>query len=187
VAQDRDEISLVIAEWDAVYEYYAIEGILPPRRQPPRQPSPQQPPSEPTQTEPPSTPAKGLTGKMKVVFRGKNNQGKDNSDKEKGKGDKGKGKQPLPPPQRGYHSDSSRSRLGVEPSPPTDRDAGFLTLHVYGTFRTRFPREMAKLSFFLLALSMQLAQVPGDKLETYSQVVPTTGSRESSRSGGSSR
>lgn len=169
VAQDREEIYLVIAEWDDSYEYYAIEGKLPP---------------EPLGSRPsPSTSAPRPPAKSTATSSAARPSASSSRDTKK--------KRQQPPAQANPRPDSDRSGRGAGSGGQKVRHDGFLTMNVYGPFLTRNLNQMSNLTGHLLALSMHLAGVPSDSVGRLSDLalrepVPGSSPEQSDRSLGSS-
>ncbi|KAK3934452.1 hypothetical protein QBC46DRAFT_76783 [Diplogelasinospora grovesii] len=165
VAQDREEIHLVVAEWDRYYEYYALEGMLPqtkPSRSPPAVAGPSSVAAVPSKPAP-VTPVKKNTVKnlgdrlMCMDLGTRNDSKKKTKDSQRQRASDSE-------------SDSDRSRYGVgwNELDETDKPSvGFLTLNVYGPFQTTDKHQMEMLSKNLLGLSMHLADVPNNVVKEY--------------------
>ncbi|KAI3393138.1 hypothetical protein diail_4706 [Diaporthe ilicicola] len=160
VSQDRDQISIVIGEWDKFYEYYAVEGRLPTSKPTavarPSQPQPEA--HRQGQAPAPQTPVRGERARQKVkdIFHRDPVKTTTKSSTQKGKG-------------RASPTDASgseRDNYDVDADTKVGPDQGFMKLIVYGPFSTKVRDDMDSLSLYLLAMSMSLAQVPEQTLSS---------------------
>lgn len=160
VSQDRDQISVVIGEWDKFYEYYAVEGRLPTPKPTAvaRTSHPIREAEVKSQVPAPETPVRGEGTKKKVQGLFQRNPAKTvkKNPKQKATG------RSSPNDASGSERDNYGVDADIQPGP----DQGFMKLNVYGPFNTHDRNEMNSLSHYLLAMSMCLARVPEQTLES---------------------
>lgn len=178
MSQNREQISIIIAEWDNDYECYALKGSVPSQIQttpraltlpdsgsqtPPRPPTPPTPPgglsgpwADPKQATGSSTAPKQDELPIRVPSRSE----PDGKGKAKEQASKFPG------------SDSDWGKDGLT----TDSSTGFLTLNVYGTFNMALEDDKEKLDYILLGLSMHLGQVSRATLDYFEWLAQESGS-----------
>lgn len=152
ISQNREEIYIVIAEWDKYYEYYALEGKMP---EPKHNPQPQNLGGQAGTSlgvrgpeKPPSTPIKNLTAGLQRLNLGKK------------VGEAPVAPPPAPAATARQSGDSDRARYGIDAASRPEADDGFLVMNVYGPYSTRDAGQLRLLTEALIGLTMQLADVP---------------------------
>lgn len=146
-----------MAEWDDSYEYYAVMGRLPPPCT--ASPSMASPSMASQSTASPSTSGSLVFSEPRTPISSKSTEKSSHLHKVApqiytgSKGEISKLAKQLGSLNLGLKSGSSEVR------------PGFLTLNVYGPFKTNSVKEMGRISINLLAMSLYLAQVPYNNLE----------------------
>ncbi|KAK3297409.1 uncharacterized protein B0H64DRAFT_440877 [Chaetomium fimeti] len=142
VSQDREECFIIIGEFDAYWEYYCVEGLLP------------------NITSGPSA----LSTKLGDLYLG--NEVLKGAEHSKGterlKRDGGGGAERL-------QGDETLKHYGLDGCPVPGPDDGFLAVHVYGPFLTTNQDHMVALSANLLGMTMHLAGVTRETLGYFEQ------------------
>ena len=139
VSQDREECFIVIGEFDAYWEYYCVEGLLPKATSSPYD----------------------LSTDMRELYLGdEGSKDAEGLKKREKRLKKGAGR---------LRGDERLKHYGLDGCPPLGPEDGFLAAHVYGPFLTTVQDHMVALSINLLGMTMHLAGVTGETLGYFEQ------------------